>query len=74
MSEVIQFLSRKNLTALQNLDTFIQHAKEKINVFGADLNFESNTWDITSVLNMRGKRKQKFSLHFGSYPGFIEFF
>ena len=69
MSEVIQFLSRKNLTALQNLDTFIQHAKEKINVFGADLNFESNTWDITSVLNMRGKRKQKFSLHFGSYPG-----
>lgn len=66
MNEVTLFSSNKNSNAQVNLDEFIHHAKKNLTVFGRDLDFDSNLWDITQYLCLKAKNS-KTRLLFGNH-------
>jgi hypothetical protein len=59
MNELTIFTPINNLSAQENLDAFILHAKERIKVFGADLDFDSNSWDVTDFVDIKGSKNQE---------------
>lgn len=55
MSEIIQFIPKAQLTAAENLRGFIDVCRNKLEVFGKDLDW-NDTWDVTQWINRRGRR------------------
>jgi hypothetical protein len=47
MAELIIFQPRAELDAVQNLRGFIDSCRNELTVFGANLPFDENVWDIT---------------------------
>jgi hypothetical protein len=53
MSDVVIFQSKAEWDAAENLRGFIESCRERLTVFGADLVFDKNVWDVTgSVVSM----------------------
>jgi hypothetical protein len=44
-----------NVTAKQNLAAFIEHARTQLQVFGADLDFNQNEWNVSSAVAHKGQ-------------------
>jgi len=66
MSAMIQFEPIKTLSSRDNLDRFIEMCKNDLTVFGSDLPFDENVWDITSHVQHKGTTKRivaVFSTH-----------
>ncbi len=55
MSNIVQFVPRAGVSAQQNLDAFCTFCTTELTVFGQDLPFEENVWDITESLDLVGK-------------------
>lgn len=66
MSEVVLFTPLAEKTAQENLDAFIDLCKNKLAVFGRDLPFDGVVWDVTDVVQDRGKRSRK-RIYFSSW-------
>lgn len=66
MNKIVQFVPRPHLDAQTNLDAFIAVCKEKLTVFGENLIFDDNTWDVTEHINLKGK-SSKVRLVFSSW-------
>lgn len=61
---VITFVSRVDLDARANLDAFISMCRTKLTIFGADLQFDDDTWDVTEAANRRALNcKETISFH-----------
>lgn len=56
VAKVIHFAPRADLDAQANLDAFVYVCREKLTVFGADLPFESDTWNLSSYINLKATR------------------
>lgn len=57
MADVFVFIPRAQREARQNLEQFVQDCRERLAVFGADLDFDADVWDLTKLfLGTRGKR------------------
>ena len=69
MTNVIQFIPRGTKSAQENLEEFIRFCKEDLAVFGADLNFESNKWDISKSITIRGNIEKSSTMVFGAFLG-----
>ncbi len=52
---ILPFLPKSALSAQQNLAEFIRYAKEDLTVFGADLPWLADAWDITDYVRFPGK-------------------
>ena len=61
MKDAIHFRPRHELDAEANLLGFIQVAKEELSIFGADLDFDSNIWDVTEWMDLKchGSHRQR---------------
>ncbi len=59
MSSVILFIPKAEKTAQQNLSEFVRVAKEDLTIFGSELDFDSNTWDVTGYINQKGRGNKK---------------
>jgi len=55
LAEIIQFIPRAELDAIGNLRGFIDSCRNHLTVFGADLDWDANEWDVTSFLDVRGR-------------------
>lgn len=55
MGDFIQFTPRSKDTANQNLANFINHARTQLHVFGEDLDFDQNEWDISKTVVIKGE-------------------
>lgn len=55
MSDFPLFVPNSALIAAENLATFIEHSRTKLKVFGADLNFDLNEWDISDFVKHKGQ-------------------
>ena len=64
MTDILPFRSREALSARANLDNFIRQAREELTAFGADLHFDSNTWDISEQTFLPAFPSATFKLHF----------
>lgn len=57
MAELIVFKPKAELDAEANVTAFIQLCRSQLTIFGADLDFESDAWDLTAALALRARGK-----------------
>ena len=60
MAEIVHFVPRAELEAEENLRGFIDVCRSRLTVFGADLNFDSNIWDVTAALALKRTSRCSF--------------
>lgn len=58
MGDVLLFKPKAELTAEQNLAAFEQFCREELILFGKDLPFDGDVWDITETYPVEGSRKR----------------
>lgn len=65
MAQIVHFVSRAELDAEQNLKGFVDVCRNQLTVFGADLDFSANVWNVTAALEV--KRAVRQSLVFSTW-------
>ena len=55
MSEIVTFVPACGLDARMRLESFVRLCRDEIAVFGRDLDFDSDRWDISDAVRLRGK-------------------
>lgn len=66
MSDAIVFQPKIELDASANIRGFIDSCRNNLTVFGADLNFDENVWDITESLALKGHGNKRHRLVFST--------
>lgn len=66
MSEIIKFRPNAELDAEENVKQFIILCRDQLTIFGEDLDWETNVWDVTKW-NYRPGRKGRIALTFSNY-------
>ena len=66
MAELILFQPKAELDAAQNLRGFIDSCRTELTVFGVDLPFDENVWDITDSINLKGFGNNRHRLVFSN--------
>ncbi|MDP3307620.1 integrase [Methylotenera sp.] len=66
MAEILLFQPKAELDAFENLQGFIDSCRTELTVFGADLPFDANVWDITNSINLKGYGNKRHRLIFSS--------
>lgn len=66
MSSVFIFTPRSELSAKENLVQFVEKCRNESTVFGADLPFDEDTWDISDTVQVVGRTKAVRAI-FSSY-------
>ena len=55
MGDFTLFSPGANVTAKQNLAAFVEHSRTHLQVFGADLDFNQNEWNISGAVAHKGQ-------------------
>lgn len=55
MAEIVLFTPKAELDAAANLRGFVDMCRAKLTVFGADLPFQNDVWDVTDAVATKGK-------------------
>lgn len=66
MADLILFQPKAELDAAANLRGFIDSCRNELTVFGADLHFDENIWDISDSINLKGHGNKRHRLVFSS--------
>lgn len=66
MADIILFQPKAELDAAGNLSGFIDSCRNELTVFGADLSFDENTWDISDSINLKGLGNKRHRLVFSN--------
>lgn len=67
MAKLSIFKPKAELDAEANLHSFIEFARNELTIFGADLDFDANVWDVSARASLKA-RNSVYSLHFTGYP------
>jgi hypothetical protein len=67
LDNIILFTPKAEVDAVDNLNGFISMCRDQLTVFGADLRFDDDIWDITKSLGLRAKGNQRERLVFSSH-------
>jgi hypothetical protein len=66
MTKTIYFEPREGLQSQQNLKAFIELCKNDLKVFGADLPFGDNVWDISNHIEHKAQANQRIIISFST--------
>ncbi len=55
MADIIHFTPRSELNAEKNLASFIQQCRDDLTVFGSDLPFDNDVWDLGDHIKLSGR-------------------
>jgi hypothetical protein len=66
MGDIVQFVPRKELDSIGNLQAFIKLCREELTAFGKELDWEADLWDLTDFIIVRG-RNGRIAIAFSSY-------
>src|SRR4051794_16596857 len=55
MPEIIHFIPRAELDAEANLRAFVHTCRTRLTVFGANLPFDENVWDVTDSYDPKAR-------------------
>jgi hypothetical protein len=66
VADLVLFKPRRELGAQANLQAFIALCRDKLTIFGEELKFEEDTWDVTGDIDLKGK-KGKLRVVFSSW-------
>lgn len=64
MTEIVLFTPKADLDAAANLRGFVDMCRSKLTVFGRDLSFQSDVWDVTDFV--KWARHQRVRIRFSS--------
>ncbi len=67
MADLILFQPKVELDAAENLKGFIEVCRKELTVFGADLPFDENIWDVTEYINLKGHGNKRHRLVFSNF-------
>lgn len=67
MSNIVQFVPKRERDAVGNLNEFIRLCREVLTVFGANLDWDSNSWEITEEYIVIRSRKGRSAMVFSTY-------
>lgn len=66
MSDLILFRPKAELDAAGNLQGFIDSCRNDLTIFGADLPFDENSWDVTDWVELKGHGNKRHRLVFSN--------
>lgn len=66
MADVILFKPKAELDAEASLANFVALCRDQLTVFGADLRFDDDAWDVTESLGLRGHGNKRHRLVFST--------
>jgi hypothetical protein len=66
VSDVILFQPKAELDAAANLAGFVESCRNDLTVFGANLDFDANAWDITETVQRKGTGNKRERLVFST--------
>ncbi len=69
MSEIVLFRPKAELDASGNLSGFVTSCRNDLTVFGTDLPFDEDVWDVTKALALKGHGKKRHRLVFSTLGG-----
>lgn len=55
MSELVTFVPKAELDAQANLEGFVEFCRTCLTVFGKDLDFDANRWDVSETIELKAK-------------------
>jgi hypothetical protein len=67
MASVAVFTPRPDLSRRENLVGFVQSARNELQIFGADLNFDDHVWDVTDYLDLKGRGNKRTRINFFAF-------
>jgi hypothetical protein len=67
MSAVIHFASMPDLEPEDNLKGFIDACRNELTLFGKDLDFDSNVWDLTDHVELKARGNKKLRVPFCNF-------
>lgn len=67
MAEILVFTPKADVTAAENLRGFVEMCRNKLTVFGANLDFDGPVWDVTDALLLKGHGNKRFRLNFANW-------
>ncbi len=69
MADLVLFKPRRDVDAEANLEEFVLHCRDRITVFGSDLVFDEDSWNVTKWISLKGKGKSQLRAVFSSWTG-----
>ena len=66
MADVVIFCPKAELDASANLQGFIDSCRNDLTVFGANLPFDANVWDVTEHIDLKGHGNKRHRLVFSN--------
>ncbi|MXR38284.1 integrase [Craterilacuibacter sinensis] len=66
MAEIILFTPKSELDAAANLKGFVDMCSNKLTVFGSELPFQDNVWDVTESVKTKGKGGKRERIKFSN--------
>lgn len=66
MPNIVQFIPKNELGAAENLKDFIKLCREELTIFGPDLEWDADAWDVTKWTNRSG-RKGRTAITFSNF-------
>lgn len=66
MAEIVLFTPKVELDAAANLRGFVDMCRSKLTVFGADLPFQNDVWDVTDAVATKGKGGKRERITFSN--------
>lgn len=55
MNNLVMFSPRREVDAERNMQAFVSLCRDVLTVFGADLPFSENVWDVTDAIHLKAK-------------------
>ncbi len=66
MAEIVLFTPKAELDAAANLRGFVDMCRSKLTVFGANLPFQNDVWDVTDAVATKGKGGKRERITFSN--------
>ena len=66
MADIVLFTPVVELDAAVNLHGFIDMCRNKLTVFGANLPFQDNVWDVTESVAVKGRGNKRERITFSN--------
>lgn len=66
MTDIILFTPKASRDASENMQAFIAMCRYDLKVFGADLPFDEDIWDITESIELKGRGEKRFRIPFST--------
>lgn len=66
MAEIVLFTPKSELDAEENLRAFVTLCRDQLTVFGDDLAFDENVWDLSDTIKLKARGNTRFRVPFST--------